>query len=98
MGVETVLTIMEPRTHTGQEPPPSISAAMKAADITLNITETGSVAHTTARKEAKEAGKKFYILGMEESELFFREPILLKELEVIQKRTEKLAEMMAKAS
>ncbi|MFC1989412.1 aminopeptidase [Chloroflexota bacterium] len=98
MGVDTVIALMEPRTHTGHEPPPSIAAAMKAADITINITETASIGHTTARKEAREAGKKFFIFGIEESELYFKDPVSFKELEVVKERTEKLAEMMAKAS
>ncbi len=98
MGVEVVLALMEPRTHSGQEPPPSISAAMKTADVIFNISETGGIGHTTARKEAGEAGKKFFLMGMENSEYYLRDPISLKDLEVVKERTEKLAEIMAKAS
>ena len=55
-GADAVLTLMAERaTHAG-EPPATIAAAMKAADVVLAPT-VQSLSHTAARKAASEAGR-----------------------------------------
>ncbi|MFC1982532.1 aminopeptidase [Chloroflexota bacterium] len=97
IGVQTVLTIMEPRTHAGHEPPPTVSIAMRVADVILDIEEKVNIAHTTARKEATEAGVKYFSMLTDVSEDHFRNPILLEELKAVKRRTENLAEIMTRA-
>jgi 2,5-dihydroxypyridine 5,6-dioxygenase len=98
IGVQTVLTMMEPLTHIGQEPPPSVSAAMKAADVIIEFGENSTSGHSTAKKEATEAGVKYYNLHTDVSEDYLRTPITLEDLNRIKKQTESLAEIMTRAS
>ena len=50
LGNETMLVEMDTRTKSGEEPPRTISEAMKSAEIVLCITQH-SLTHTKARKE-----------------------------------------------
>ncbi len=103
MGVQTMLTIMDPLTHIdgtphiGHEPPPAVAAAMKAANVVLEINEKGTIGHTTAMEEAKEGGTKRHHILTEISEYYLRVPISLEALNTHKKRTEKLAEIMTQA-
>ncbi|GGP16795.1 aminopeptidase [Oceanobacillus neutriphilus] len=54
---ETVLMEMTPRLKSGEEPPQTISEAMKAAEVVLCITKH-SLTHTSARKNASSAGAR----------------------------------------
>jgi leucyl aminopeptidase (aminopeptidase T) len=56
-GAETVIMVMEPRKAHGQEPPETVAAAMKAADLIL-VPTTFSLAHTKARMDACKAGAR----------------------------------------
>ena len=57
LGAESVLCVMEPRAVDGQEPPPAVAAALKAADVFIAPTSR-SLSHTQARKAASEAGAR----------------------------------------
>jgi leucyl aminopeptidase (aminopeptidase T) len=56
-GADGVLMIMEERAADGNEPPPSVAAAMAASDVFIAPT-TRSLSHTSARKRASEAGAR----------------------------------------
>jgi leucyl aminopeptidase (aminopeptidase T) len=60
-GAETVICIMTPRQMHGNEPPPVMAAAMKAAQVIIAPT-TYSMSHTDARLAAKAAGARMVIL------------------------------------
>ncbi len=83
MGIQTVMAMMDPRTYLGQEPPPSIGAAMKVVDVILDVGEKSIIGHTTARKEATQAGARYFLLHPEVSEDYLRRPISLDDLETI---------------
>jgi 2,5-dihydroxypyridine 5,6-dioxygenase len=98
IGVQAVLTMMEPITHVGQEPPPCIAAAMKEVDVILEFTERYNMAHSTARKEATAVGVKHFVLTTEASEDRLRTPVPVADLNKIKIQTEKFAEMMTRAN
>jgi len=98
MGIQAVFTVMEQRAHRGQEPPPSISVAMKVVDVVLEVGEKSNVGHTNSRKEATEAGARYYVLNPEFCEDHSRNPISVEDLNTIKKRTEKLAEITTRAN
>lgn len=56
-GAETVISIMAPRSHDGQEPPPVVAAAMRKADIIFTPVSI-SVSHTDALREALAGGAR----------------------------------------
>ncbi len=56
-GADAVLTLMDPRREDGEEPPPTVAAAIKASDVFIAPTSR-SLSHTTARKEANQAGAR----------------------------------------
>ncbi|OGC76319.1 MAG: hypothetical protein A2Z27_03450 [candidate division Zixibacteria bacterium RBG_16_50_21] len=97
MGVLSVLTMMEPVTQVGQEPPPCIAAAMKAVDVILEFADKHTIVHSTARKEATALGIKHFVLNTDASEDRLRTIIPLEELKRIKARTEKLAGIMTRA-
>ena len=57
LGADTLWGTMAPREVSGQEPPPAIAAAMKAADVVLCPMST-SITHTKAKIEAAKAGAR----------------------------------------
>ena len=84
IGVQSVLTIMEPITLVGQEPPPAIAAAMKEVDVVLEFAERHTIVHSNARKEATAVGVRHYIMNTEASEDRLRTPIKPEDLKIIQ--------------
>ena len=61
LAVEPVVTYMVPRLRDGQEPPSAIAAAMRTAAVFLTPVGT-SITHTSAVKEAIEAGSRGLML------------------------------------
>lgn len=60
-GGEVVMAIMTPRAQHGNDPPPTLAAAMAAADVMLMAVKH-SITHTTARKQASARGARSAIL------------------------------------
>lgn len=56
-GADAMLAMIAERATHGTEPPPSIAAAMRVADVVLCPTQQ-SLSHTAARREACEAGAR----------------------------------------
>lgn len=56
-GADAVLMIMDERAADGNEPPPPVAGALKAADVFIAPT-TRSLSHTAARKQASDAGAR----------------------------------------
>ncbi|MGW3606780.1 aminopeptidase [Micromonospora sp. NPDC005161] len=61
LGAEVVMTVMDPRSRHGEEPPPTVAAAMKAADAIVAPT-TFSVNHSSARLAASAAGARLIFM------------------------------------
>ena len=55
LGVDATLSLMVPRSHHAEEPPPEIGVAMASVDVALLVT-TMSLSHTHARMRATEKG------------------------------------------
>jgi 2,5-dihydroxypyridine 5,6-dioxygenase len=97
MGAEAVCMIMNPRELEKREPPPTVAAAMKTADVTFHVTDKRAIVHTTARTEATEAGHKFYLLHQFDVEILKR-GISANDIHLIKERTEGLAKRLAETS
>lgn len=69
MDAEVVMTIMNPTTRHGDEPPRIIAEAMKAADAIVAPT-TFSVNHSSARKAASDAGARLIFMPDANEEVF----------------------------
>lgn len=61
MGAEVVMVVMDPRGRHGEEPPPQVAAAMRAADAIVAPT-TFSVNHSEARLAASKAGARLIFM------------------------------------
>ena len=96
IGAEAILAVMEPRKISGQEPPHAIAMAMAAVNAVIHITNGQGMGHTNARKEATDAGVRFYSM-IEVPEDYFKREITSADIEHIKERTERLAEKMTKA-
>jgi leucyl aminopeptidase (aminopeptidase T) len=57
LGAEPVMTVMEPRSVDGEEPPAAVAAALSAARVFIAPTRR-SLSHTRARKAASDAGAR----------------------------------------
>src|SRR5690625_3359330 len=69
MDAEVVMTIMNPTTRHGDEPPHIVAEAMKAADAIVAPT-TFSVNHSSARKAASDAGARLIFMPDANEEVF----------------------------
>ena len=97
MGADAVLAVFKSRTYLAEEPPPTVAAAMKVADVVLEVTETSEIGHSTARKEATEAGlRRCILMRPEYGEDLLQEPIPLEGLNILKERTAKLVEIETK--
>lgn len=70
-GGDTVLCEMAERATNGTEPPPSVGAAMAAADVVLAATAQ-SLSHTAARKHATEQGVRIATMPGVDGEVLAR--------------------------
>ena len=71
LGCEAMLMVMKERTVSGEEPPKTVAAAMKAADVVLCPTAQ-SVTHTNAKIEAQKAGARVATMPGISEEMFSR--------------------------
>ena len=97
MGANAVLTVFQRRSHIAEEPPPTVAAAMKAADILVGVTEGPEISHSTARKQATEAGiRRCVFVDPIDGEDHLQKPITMEDLNQIQERSKKLCAIKAK--
>jgi leucyl aminopeptidase (aminopeptidase T) len=94
MGAEAVLAVFKRRTHLAEEPPPSVAAAMKSAEVIIGVTEGPEIAHSNARKEATEAGiRRCVFVDPIDGEDHLQNPITLGDLDLIRDRSARLCEI-----
>lgn len=60
-GAEVIVSVMKPRKKAGQEPPVSISEAMKEADVVFSVVSY-SITHTNAVKDAVSGGARIIVM------------------------------------
>lgn len=70
-GAEVVITVMEPRERAGQEPPETVAAAMKAADVIFSPVSF-SITHTHAVKNAVMLGARAIVMTDFTEEMMIR--------------------------
>jgi leucyl aminopeptidase (aminopeptidase T) len=94
-GGDAVTMLMTERDTHGTEPPPTIAAAMKAADVVLCPT-VQSMSHTAARREASEAGARIATLPGVTEEMLAR--VMSADMDELRRRGEALAELLTAGS
>ena len=93
---EAILMCMQPRQRHGEEPPKTVAAAMREADVVLAPT-TYSLTHTQARREACEAGARIATMPMITERMMCR-GVMLADYKQVRKLTLKVARILDKAS
>jgi leucyl aminopeptidase (aminopeptidase T) len=96
MGAEAAMAVFKRRSHPAEEPPRSVASAMKAADVILGVTEGPEIGHSTARKEAGEAGIRCVFVDAIDGEDHLQTPISFEDLDLIRKRSAKICEIESK--
>ena len=96
LGCEAMLLVMKEREVSGEEPPKTVAAAMKAADVVLCPTAQ-SVTHTNAKIEAQKAGARVATMPGITEEMFSR-GAMTADYDKVLALTEKLTEMLTRAS
>jgi leucyl aminopeptidase (aminopeptidase T) len=97
MGADAVLTVFKSRTFIAEEAPATVAAAMKAADAVLEVTETSEIGHSTARKEATDAGlARCVLISPIDGEDRLQIPISLKDFEIIKGLTDRIGDIETK--
>lgn len=94
LGAETVLTLMPMTGEHGSEPPRTIAAAMKAADIVFAPT-THALTHTQARLDAFAAGAKVVILRGVTEDMMIKGGMTV-DFAALKERTEKVKEKLTR--
>ena len=96
LGADAMLVTMSPREVSGQEPPASIAAAMKAADVVLCPMST-SITHTRAKIEAAKAGARIATMP-NLTEDMFRQGAMTADYDTVMELTNRVTEMLTQAS
>ncbi len=91
---ETMLMVMQKREKSGQEPPATVAAAMKAADVVVCVTEH-SLTHTQARKRAVEAGTRLATMPGITKDMFL-EGAISADYEQVRILTEQVTDLLTK--
>lgn len=94
LGADGMIVSMKPREVSGQEPPASVAAAMKAADVVIAPMAT-SITHTNAKIEAQKAGARIATMPGITDDMFMQGAITAdysKVLELTGIMTQKLTE------
>lgn len=95
LGNETVLTLMPMNGEHGNEPPKTIAAAMKAADVVF-APSTHSLTHTRARLNAYAAGTRVVILrGVDED--MMTKGAMTADFKELKERTARVARAVSEA-
>jgi len=95
LGAETVMALMPLTGEHGNEPPVTIAAAMKVADIVFAPT-THAITHTRARLEAFKAGTRIAILRGVDEEMMIKGAMTV-DFGELKARTEKVAQALSDA-
>jgi len=61
-GAEPAVILMQPREDEGNEPPATVAAAMKEADVVVSVPDR-AIGHSAAAKRALESGTRFVAMG-----------------------------------
>ena len=96
LGCDAMLMRMQERTVSGEEPPASVAAAMKAADVVICPTAK-SLTHTNARIDAAKAGARIATMPGITEDMFSKGAITADYAEV-ERLTMKLNDMLTKAN
>ncbi|QQE74321.1 aminopeptidase [Brevibacillus composti] len=96
LGAEAMLAVMNEREKSGQEPPESISQAMKHADVVVCVTQH-SLTHTKARKEAAANGTRLATMPSITEDMFL-EGAITADYSEVKALTEKVAELLTQGS
>jgi leucyl aminopeptidase (aminopeptidase T) len=95
LGAETVIALMPMTGEHGSEPPRTIAAAMKAADVVFAPT-THAITHTQARLDAFAAGAKVAILRGVTEDMMIKGAMTV-DFKALKERTEKVKEKLTRA-
>ena len=95
VGAETTISIMSPREMHGNEPPRTVAAAMRSADVIFTPT-TYSMTHTDAMVEATRAGARAIIMRGITEEMMVK-GAMTADYEELRRRSLKLAERLSRA-
>lgn len=95
IGAETVMALMPLTGEHGNEPPATIAAAMKAADVIFAPT-THSITHTRARLEAFKAGARTAILRGVDEDMMIKGAMVV-DFQELRIRTERVAKVLSEA-
>jgi leucyl aminopeptidase (aminopeptidase T) len=98
MGYKPISITLPPPEFGKVEPPQPVAAAMKAANVTFDVGGPSSNRiHTTARREASTAGAKYYLADPPDTLDVLSRGISASDINLIKKRTERLARALRKA-
>ncbi len=95
LGAETVMSLIPMTGEHGSEPPSTIAAAMKAADVVFGTT-THAITHTQARLDAFASGAKFISLRGVTEDMMIKGAMTV-DFQELKERTEKVAERLSSA-
>jgi len=93
LGAETVMALMPLTGEHGNEPPATIAAAMKVADVVFAPT-THAITHTRARLEASKAGARVVILRGVDEDMMIKGGMTV-DFQELRERTEKVAQVLS---
>jgi leucyl aminopeptidase (aminopeptidase T) len=95
LGAQTVMALMPMTGEHGNEPPRTIAAAMKAADVVFAPT-THAITHTRARLEASRAGTRTAILRGVDEEMMIKGAMTV-DFQQLKVRTERVVNVLSEA-
>lgn len=90
-GADAVLAVMDARETDGTEPPPTVAAALAAADVFLAPTSR-SLSHTRARKRASEQGARGATLPGATADMLAR--VMAVDFDTLRARTEAVTRVL----
>jgi leucyl aminopeptidase (aminopeptidase T) len=94
VGADAVLALMDPRPTDGSEPPRSIAAALKGCDVYIAATSK-SLSHTTARKQASDAGVRGATMPGVTADMLAR--VMAVDFDTMKARSDALAALLTEA-
>ncbi|MBN2570145.1 MAG: aminopeptidase [Deltaproteobacteria bacterium] len=95
LGAETVISMVPMTGEHGSEPPSTIAAAMKAADVVFGTT-THAITHTQARLDAFAAGARFISLRGVTEDMMIKGAMTV-DFQELRERTEQVAQKLTSA-